>query len=252
MYALAWRARRPLQRSRVRRRPLPSLFARALLGKLALRPGWIYNRAVVSAFVAVQQLLVFNHPSWVDSILLLAFFAPSGVSRESNLKIPIVGRIIRSFQNIYTHAKPAPQEAAGGVAAPLVARTTTQQISQRCAPTCALTSAEVPPLPRPPRRYCASCTRRTRFGQGSAPRWFRAHLPVVEAHTDTGAQTLAQQRARAGSQQHSSPLPHTVSCAAGEKLARASVRRVDGSMHSQPPVAVERRQLLPPLLVGVQ
>eukprot|EP00892_Ulva_mutabilis_P005918 jgi/Ulvmu1/3699/UM170_0005.1 len=77
------------------------------------------------------KLIIFNHPSWVDSVLLLALFAPSGVSRHANLKIPIVGTIIRSFQNIYTNMKLPPQESADAAAAPLVAPTTTQQISQR-------------------------------------------------------------------------------------------------------------------------
>lgn len=82
----------------------------------------------------VQKLLVFNHPSWVDSVLLLAFFAPSGVSREANLRIPVIGLIIRSFQNIYTHSRPAASDAA---AAPLAPPSTTEQIARRCAPTVA-------------------------------------------------------------------------------------------------------------------
>jgi 1-acyl-sn-glycerol-3-phosphate acyltransferase len=85
----------------------------------------------------VQKIIVFNHPSWVDSIILLYLFAPSGVSREANLHIPLIGRIIWSFQNIYVPAKqPVRQQASEALEAPLVqpaTQTTTQQIAQRCA-----------------------------------------------------------------------------------------------------------------------
>lgn len=80
----------------------------------------------------VQKLMVFNHPSWVDSVLLLALFAPSGVSRQANTRIPVIGTIIRSFQNIYTHSRPpAPADSA---AAPLAPPSTTEQIATRCSP----------------------------------------------------------------------------------------------------------------------
>eukprot|EP01023_Acetabularia_acetabulum_P021735 TRINITY_DN2146_c1_g1_i1.p1 TRINITY_DN2146_c1_g1~~TRINITY_DN2146_c1_g1_i1.p1 ORF type:complete len:375 (-),score=43.11 TRINITY_DN2146_c1_g1_i1:302-1426(-) len=44
---------------------------------------------------------VFNHVSFIDSIIILGLFAPSGVSKMGNTKIPLVGWIIRAFQNIY-------------------------------------------------------------------------------------------------------------------------------------------------------
>lgn len=76
--------------------------------------------------------MVFNHPSWVDSVLLLSLFAPAGVSREANMRIPVIGTIIRSFQNIYTHTRTtAPADSA---AAPLAPPSTTAQIAARCAP----------------------------------------------------------------------------------------------------------------------
>ena len=47
------------------------------------------------------QLGVFNHTAWVDAVALMYLFAPSGVSKESNARLPLVGTCIRSFQNIY-------------------------------------------------------------------------------------------------------------------------------------------------------
>ena len=47
------------------------------------------------------QLGVFNHTAWVDAVVLMYLFAPSGVSKESNAHLPLVGTCIRSFQNIY-------------------------------------------------------------------------------------------------------------------------------------------------------
>jgi 1-acyl-sn-glycerol-3-phosphate acyltransferase len=44
---------------------------------------------------------VFNHTAWVDAVALMYLFAPSGVSKESNAHLPLVGTCIRSFQNIY-------------------------------------------------------------------------------------------------------------------------------------------------------
>lgn len=90
---------------------------------------------------------MFNHPSWVDSILLLYLFAPSGVSRKANLKIPVVGRIIWSFQNIYVSAgalsRPQNADAARSGALdsqqpllPAAPATTTQQIQDRYATEC--------------------------------------------------------------------------------------------------------------------
>jgi len=47
------------------------------------------------------QIGVFNHTSWVDAVAVMYLFAPSGVSKESNAHLPLVGTCIRSFQNIY-------------------------------------------------------------------------------------------------------------------------------------------------------
>jgi 1-acyl-sn-glycerol-3-phosphate acyltransferase len=49
----------------------------------------------------IAQIGLFNHTSWVDAIAIMYLFAPSGVSKESNARLPIVGVCIRSFQNIY-------------------------------------------------------------------------------------------------------------------------------------------------------
>ena len=47
------------------------------------------------------QLCLFNHSSWVDAILMMWLFAPSGVSKESNANLPLIGTCIKAFQNIY-------------------------------------------------------------------------------------------------------------------------------------------------------
>lgn len=82
----------------------------------------------------MQRVLVFNHPSWVDSIILLFLFAPSGVSRDANLKIPVVGRIIYSFQNIYVPSPRAQPQRSEALDEVLVApKSTTELILDRCA-----------------------------------------------------------------------------------------------------------------------
>lgn len=48
-----------------------------------------------------MQLGLFNHSSWVDAVAIMFLFAPSGVSKESNAHLPLIGMCIRSFQNIY-------------------------------------------------------------------------------------------------------------------------------------------------------
>ena len=58
---------------------------------------------------------VFNHSAWVDAVLLMWLFAPSGVSLSDNADIPIVGTCIKAFQNIYVSRSAhgsAEQEAA--------------------------------------------------------------------------------------------------------------------------------------------
>ena len=47
-----------------------------------------------------MQMGIFNHTAWVDAILMMWLFAPSGVSLEKNARIPVVGTCIRAFQNI--------------------------------------------------------------------------------------------------------------------------------------------------------
>ena len=47
------------------------------------------------------QIIVFNHTSYLDSVVMMHLFAPSGVSKASNAHLPLVGPVIRSFQNIY-------------------------------------------------------------------------------------------------------------------------------------------------------
>lgn len=65
------------------------------------------------------QILIFNHSSYLDGVVLMHLFAPSGVSKASNAHLPLVGRVIRSFQNIYVPENPpaAGQNGNGGGAA---------------------------------------------------------------------------------------------------------------------------------------
>jgi 1-acyl-sn-glycerol-3-phosphate acyltransferase len=44
---------------------------------------------------------IFNHTAWIDAILLMWLFAPSGVSLANNANLPVVGTCIKAFQNIY-------------------------------------------------------------------------------------------------------------------------------------------------------
>ena len=54
---------------------------------------------------------VFNHTSYLDSIILMWMFAPSGVALDFNASLPLVGTCIRAFQNIYV-----PRSAHGSAA----------------------------------------------------------------------------------------------------------------------------------------
>jgi hypothetical protein len=90
-----------------------------------------------SHLAPVQKLIVFNHPSWVDAVILLYLFAPSGVSREANLRLPLVGAIIKSFQNIYVPSRLAgaglqAEASSESATTPLTQRSTTHQIAERC------------------------------------------------------------------------------------------------------------------------
>lgn len=57
--------------------------------------------AEASHMLCCSQIGLFNHSSWVDAVLIMFLFAPSGVSKESNAHLPLIGICIRSFQNIY-------------------------------------------------------------------------------------------------------------------------------------------------------
>lgn len=68
---------------------------------------------------------IFNHSSWVDAIIMMWLFAPSGVSLASNANLPLVGTCIRAFQNIYVprashgtaaNTDPASTESLNGAA----------------------------------------------------------------------------------------------------------------------------------------
>lgn len=48
-----------------------------------------------------MQLGIFNHITWVDAIAMMYLFAPSGVSKESNAHLPLIGTCIKAYQNIY-------------------------------------------------------------------------------------------------------------------------------------------------------
>ena len=61
------------------------------------------------------QIGIFNHTSWVDSIILMWLFAPSGVALDFNARIPVVGTCIRAFQNIYV-PRAAPSSASKAAA----------------------------------------------------------------------------------------------------------------------------------------
>lgn len=43
--------------------------------------------------------------SWVDSIIMMWLCAPSGVSKDANADIPLIGTCIKGYQNIYVPSK---------------------------------------------------------------------------------------------------------------------------------------------------
>ena len=75
-----------------------------------------------------MQIGLFNHTSWVDAIVIMWLFAPSGVSKASNADIPLIGTCIRGYQNIYvSRASIENQRRADG------AESVSQKIAKRCA-----------------------------------------------------------------------------------------------------------------------
>ena len=78
------------------------------------------------------QIGLFNHTSWVDAIVIMWLFAPSGVSKASNADIPLVGTCIRGYQNIYV-SRASIENAKGR--ANNGAESVSQKIAKRCAMT---------------------------------------------------------------------------------------------------------------------
>ncbi|GLC72510.1 hypothetical protein PLESTF_001258800 [Pleodorina starrii] len=68
---------------------------------------------------------VFNHVSWVDAFIVVWLMAPSGVSKESNGRIPVIGQAVRALQTVYIPynklSKRASPGAASACAAPAAA-----------------------------------------------------------------------------------------------------------------------------------
>lgn len=90
------------------------------------------GRMWITPCVYVQKLVVFNHPSWADTAIMLYLFAPSGVSRASNSKIPVIGTIINSFQNIFVPSGGRNASGSDSLASPLAPQSTTSLIGERC------------------------------------------------------------------------------------------------------------------------
>ncbi len=74
------------------------------------------------------QIGLFNHSSWVDAVLIMFLFAPSGVSKESNAHLPLIGMCIRSFQNIYVS-----RDSIEGEKRKNGAESVSEKIAKRCA-----------------------------------------------------------------------------------------------------------------------
>lgn len=55
-------------------------------------------------------IIIFNHSSYVDAVLMMYLFAPSGVSKADNARIPLIGTCIKAYQNIYV---PEPERPGG-------------------------------------------------------------------------------------------------------------------------------------------
>ncbi|GIL87534.1 hypothetical protein Vretimale_14747 [Volvox reticuliferus] len=57
---------------------------------------------------------VFNHVSWIDAFVLVWLMAPSGVSKESNGRIPIIGQAVRALQTVYIPYDKLSRRGGGG------------------------------------------------------------------------------------------------------------------------------------------
>jgi len=74
---------------------------------------------------------VFNHVSFVDSMLMLYFFQPCGVTKKSIARIPILGTAIRGFQNVLVERVEAGSEGANLVNVGAKASNKTKLIAER-------------------------------------------------------------------------------------------------------------------------
>lgn len=61
-----------------------------------------------------RVVVIFNHVSFVDSMLILYIFQPCGVTKRSIANIPVLGTAIRGFQNVLVDRVEAKSKDASG------------------------------------------------------------------------------------------------------------------------------------------
>lgn len=95
-----------------------------MLGLVVEVKGW---RHYEEARARGVRLLVFNHPSWVDALLLYHLFRPASVASEADVQLPVVGSIMKATQSILLSRHqmvraPRGQPSAGGATQQVQAR----------------------------------------------------------------------------------------------------------------------------------
>eukprot|EP00803_Ostreobium_quekettii_P008157 evm.model.scf_3012.1 EVM.evm.TU.scf_3012.1 scf_3012:3275-11455(+) len=114
------------------------------------------------------KLSIFNHVSYVDSFIMVALFAPAGLSKASNAEYPIIGRCVRSLQNIYVPDNRQIKKEKNGAQLPKTESISTQ-ITKR------VTDPRYPMLAVAPEGTCGDGRSVMKFRTGA----FVAGVPVL-------------------------------------------------------------------------
>ncbi|GLI63753.1 hypothetical protein VaNZ11_006826 [Volvox africanus] len=61
----------------------------------------VRGRENIKTAERLGAVAIFNHVSWIDAFVLVWLMAPSGVSKESNGRIPVIGQAVRAMQTVY-------------------------------------------------------------------------------------------------------------------------------------------------------
>ncbi|EFJ39592.1 hypothetical protein VOLCADRAFT_100782 [Volvox carteri f. nagariensis] len=77
----------------------------------------IRGRENIKIAERLGAVAVFNHVSWVDAFVLVWLMAPSGISKESNSRLPVLSQAVRALQTVYIPYNKLSKSAPGSESA---------------------------------------------------------------------------------------------------------------------------------------